>query len=297
MTVQSNGRLLDKVAIITGAGTGIGEAIAHKFFHEGAKIVACGLKSDPVLDVVNKINSMGGKAVPFQGDLSQEQTAKAAIDFAISEFGRIDVLVNNAGVFLFAGETQEYETKSFDETILNNIRTVFLMTKYALPHLQKSKGNIIAAGSEAGEIGIPYNTVYGGTKAWVHAFIEGVAVEQAKYSVRANCVCPGPVDTAWTHRQSGPMNLKMEKSLIAATPMGRRGTVEEIANVYAFLASDEASFVTGALWFVDGGITKSKGPIGLDALGKDVRDEPEGKILKDLEHTQDGLKNKNYKSA
>ena len=292
-----NGRLQDKVAIITGAGTGIGEAIAHKFVHEGAMVVACGLKDDPVLDVVNKLNTMGGKVVPFQGDLSQEETAKAAIDFAISEFGRIDVLVNNAGVFLFTGETQEYDTKSFDETILNNIRSVFMMTKYALPHLQKSKGNIVAAGSESGMKGLPYNTVYGGTKAWIHSFIEGVAVEQAKYSVRANCVCPGPIDTAWTHRETGPMNMKMEKSQIAATPMGRRGTVEEVANVYAFLASDEASYVTGALWLVDGGITKGKGPIGLDALGKDVRDEPTGEFTADLQHTQDGLKNKDYKSA
>lgn len=296
MTTEANGRLQGKVAVITGAGTGIGEAIAHKFFHEGAKIVACGLKTDPVLDVVNKINSMGGKAVPFQGDLSQEETAKAAIDFAISEFGRIDILVNNAGVYLFSGETQDYETKYFDETILNNIRTVFLMTKHALPHLQKSKGNIVAAGSEAGQLGIPNNTPYGGTKAWVHAFIEGVAVEQAKYSVRANCVCPGPIDTAWTHAETGPMDHKMEEGIMAATPMGRRGTVEEIANVYAFLASDEASFVTGALWFVDGGITKSKGPVGLNA-GKEFRHEPEGTYLKDLEHTQDGLKNKDYKSV
>lgn len=294
---MNQGRLQDKIALITGAGTGIGEAIALKFFHEGAKIVACGLKDDPVLDVVNKINSMGGEAVPYQGDLSDESQAKAAVDTAIREFGRLDVLVNNAGVFLFTGETQDYETKFFDETIVNNIRSVFLMTKYALPHLQKSKGNIVAAGSESGMIGLPYNTVYGGTKAWIHSFIEGVAVEQAKYSVRANCVCPGPIDTAWTHRDTGPMTLKLEKTQIAATPMGRRGTVEEVANVYAFLASDEASFVTGALWLVDGGITKSKGPVGLEALGKDVRKEPGGELSEELQHTREGLSNKDYKSA
>src|SRR5690606_12886298 len=134
----------------------------HKFYHEGAKIVCVGLKDDPVLDVVNKINSMGGTAVPFQGDIAEEKTAKACIDFALKEFGRLDILINNAGVFLFNGETQDYETQYFNETIRNNIHSVFYMTKHALPHLQKSKGNIISAGSESGLIGLAYNTVYGG---------------------------------------------------------------------------------------------------------------------------------------
>lgn len=290
-----SGRLKDKVAIITGGATGIGEAIAHKFCHEGAKVVVCGLPSDPVLDVVNVLNTSGGRAFPFHGDITQENTAKDCIEATIKEFGRLDVLVNNAGVYLFTGETQEYPIDLFDQTELNNIRSTFLMTKFALPYLQKSKGNVIATGSEAGIIGHPENTVYGGTKAWIHAFIEGLAVEQAKYSVRANCVCPGPVDTAWTHRQTGPMNFKLEKTMISATPMGRRGTVEEIANVFAFLASDEASFVTGALWEVDGGITKSKGAIGLEAIGKDVRKEPESELMNELGHTHEGLNNKEYR--
>lgn len=289
-------RLKDKVAIVTGAGTGIGEAIALKFAHEGAHVIVCGLKDDPVDDVANKINSFGGKAIPFRGDLSQEATAKMAVDTAIREFGKIDILINNAGVFLHTNYTQDYETIYFEETIRHNIRPTFFMTKYALPHLQKTHGNIVATGSESGFLGLPFNTVYGGTKAWVHAFIEGVAVEQAKFSVRANCVSPGAVDTAWTHKEMGPMTMKIEKTLIAATPMGRRGTVEEVANVFAFLASDEASYVTGALWSVDGGITKSKGPIGLEALGRDVREEPEGELKEELKHTHDGLDNKKYQS-
>jgi NAD(P)-dependent dehydrogenase (short-subunit alcohol dehydrogenase family) len=293
--MQSN-RLKDKVAIITGGGTGIGEAVAHKFFREGAQVMICGLPGDPVDDVANRINGLGGKAVPFSGDLSDEKTVEKAIEFAVREFGRIDILVNNAGVFTHMNETKDFETKFFDELYFNNIRSVFLMTKHALPHLQKSKGNIVATGSESGVIGIAFNTPYGASKAWVHAFIEGLAVEQAKYSVRANCVCPGPVDTAWTHRDSSPMNLKIEKSMISASPMGRRATVEEIANVFAFIASDEASYVTGALWLVDGGITKAKGAVALDALGKDVRRAPEGELSGDLRHTHEGLDNKEVKS-
>lgn len=290
-------KLKNKVAIITGGATGIGEAISHKFCLEGAKIIICGLPSDPVTDVANVINTSGGTAIPFQGDITQEKNAKECIDLAIREFGRLDILINNAGVYLFTGETQDYPIELYEQTVLNNMRSTFMMTKFSLPHLQKFKGNIIATGSEAGLIGHPENSVYGGTKAWIHAFIIGVAVEQAKYSVRANCVCPGAVDTAWTHRESGPMSFKLEKTMISATPMGRRGTVEEIANVFAFLASDEASFVTGALWEVDGGITKAKGAIGLEALGKDVRDEPEGKFIKNLDHTHEGLDNKEYRRS
>ena len=129
------------------------------------------------------------------------------------------------------------------------------------------------------------NTVYGGTKGWIHAFIRGVAVEQAQYGVRANCVCPGAIDTAWTHKETGPMTAKDEKMIIGATPLGRRGTTEEIANAYLFLASDEASFVTGALFSVDGGITIAKGPIGEEAESE-VATEPKGELH--LEHTLDG---------
>ena len=119
----------------------------------------------------------------------------------------------------------------------------------------------------------------------MHAFMKGVAVEQAQYGVRANCVCPGPIDTAWTRRGEGPMTKEDEKMITSATPLGRRGTPEEVANVYLFLASDEASYVTGALYPVDGGITVSKGPVGKKAKSS-VKKEPEGEL--DLEHSMDG---------
>lgn len=167
-------------------------------------------------------------------------------------------------VFLATGETQDYPVDVFDETLRMNIRSAFLMTKYALRHLQKTRGNVVSAGSEAGYNGLAYNTTYGGTKGWMHSFMLGVAVEQAKHGVRANCVCPGAIDTAWTHKEDGPMNAKMEKNLIEATPLARHGTPEEIANVYAFIASVEASYVTGALWLADGGVTTAKGAAGSD---------------------------------
>ena len=283
------GRLADKVAIITGAGTGIGEAIAHKFAKEGAKVVVNGLPDDPIEDVAHSINQYGGTAIAYGGDISEEAYAQSCVQVALDTYGRLDILVNNAGVFLTNAETEDYPIEDFDRTIRMNIRSAFLMTKYAIPHLRKHNGNIISAGSEAGFNGLAQNTTYGGTKGWMHSFMMGVAVEQAKYGIRANCVCPGPIDTAWTHKSTGPMDSKMEQMLIQATPMARRGTPEEVANVYAFLASDEASYVTGALWLVDGGITPAKGPVGKETpLWK--RFEPEGELR--LDHSKEGLENK-----
>ncbi len=283
------GRLADKVAIITGAGTGIGEAIAHKFAKEGAKVVVNGLPDDPIEDVAHSINQYGGTAIAYGGDVSEEAYAQSCVQVALDSYGRLDILVNNAGVFLTNAETEDYPIEDFDRTIRMNIRSAFLMTKYAIPHLRKHNGNIISAGSEAGFNGLAQNTTYGGTKGWMHSFMMGVAVEQAKYGIRANCVCPGPIDTAWTHKSTGPMDSKMEQMLIQATPMARRGTPEEVANVYAFLASDEASYVTGALWLVDGGITPAKGPVGKETpLWK--RFEPEGELR--LDHSKEGLENK-----
>lgn len=278
-----------KVAIVTGAGTGIGEAIAHKFAKEGARVIVCGLPDDPIESVAEAIRKKGGEAVVHGADISEESGARACVDLAIRKFKRLDVLVNNAGVFLDNVMTEDYPIEDFDRTVRMNIRSAFMMTRFALPHLQKTRGNIVSAGSESGMIGLAQNTTYGGTKGWMHAFMRGVAVEQAQNGVRANCVCPGPIDTAWTHKETGPMDRKMEVSLIQAVPLARRGTTEEVANVYAFLASDEASYVTGALYVVDGGTTVAKGPVG-DLVPKSLRKEPKGEL--ELQHRHDGLRNK-----
>jgi NAD(P)-dependent dehydrogenase (short-subunit alcohol dehydrogenase family) len=278
-------RLEGKVAIVTGGATGIGEAICKKFAMEGAKVVVNGFPEDPVQDVVNDIRNMGGEASPFIADVSHEGNAMECVAFAVATYEKLDILINNAGVFPVIEEIQNFPTDAFEYLLKNNVRTAFLMTKYAIPELKKTRGNIVAAGSEAGLIGLGENAPYGATKGWIHAFIRGVAVEQAKYGIRANCVCPGAIDTAWTHKEKGPMESKHEKMIIGGTPMGRRGTPEEIANAYLFLASEEASYVTGALFSVDGGITIGKGAIG-DEAEKAAKKEPTGDLH--LEHSMDG---------
>lgn len=281
-------RLFNKVAVVTGGGTGIGEAICKKFAREGARVVVVGFPEDPVHDVVRDIMREGGDATPFSADISMEENARACIEFAVHTYGKLDILINNAGVFPLMEELHNFPIDAFDYLMRHNVRTAFLMTRYALPELKKTKGCIVSAGSESGKIGLMKNAPYGGTKGFVHAFMRGVAVEQAQYGIRANCVCPGAIDTAWTHKETGPMTAKDEKMLLGATPLGRRGTPEEIANAYLFLSSEEASYVTGALFSVDGGITIAKGPIGEEAES-DVSREPKGELK--LEHSMDGATN------
>lgn len=282
---MENMRLKNKAVIVTGGATGIGEAICKRFANEGAAVVVCGFPDDPVDEVVKEITDLDGMAIGYKGDLSIEGIAADCVRFTIEKLGKLDILINNAGVFPAVEKMEDYPTEAFDNMLKNNIRTAFLMTKYALPELHKTKGNIVSAGSEAGMIGIAQNAPYGGTKGFMHAFTRGVAVEQASKGVRANCVCPGAVDTAWTHHQTSDMSWMMEKQMILSTPIGRRATPEEVANVYLFLASDEASYVTGALYVVDGGLTIEKGGMGLMA-DSEKQKYPDGTL--DLKHSQEG---------
>ena len=281
-------RLKDKVTIITGAGTGIGEAIAHTFAREGAQLVLAGLPSDPVHDVADLIASSGVDAAVHLGDLSDEAEARACVELAVMLFGRIDVLINNAGVFIASAPAERYRVEDFDRTVRNNIRTAFLMTKFALPHLQKTRGNILFSGSESGSNGLATFGPYAGSKGFLHAFAKSVAMEQAPHGIRVNCVCPGAVDTAWTRGEDSPIEPAAQEILNEIIPLGRRGTPEEIANVFAFLASDEAAYVTGALWLVDGGITPAKGR--LSTFPTDSRRAPTGTLP--LRHSHDGLAHK-----
>ncbi len=137
-------------------------------------------------------------------------------------------------------------------------------------------------------------TPYGGSKGFLHAFMKGVALEQARYGVRANCVCPGAIDTAWTRGDQSPIPPEGQRKIDDGIPLGRRGTPEEIANIFAFLASDEASYVTGALWLADGGVTPAKGDAGA-GVSEDLRAAPRGVL--NLHHSHEGLQGKSVYRA
>ncbi|MFP4105176.1 MAG: SDR family NAD(P)-dependent oxidoreductase [Phycisphaerae bacterium] len=283
------GLLEGKVAIVTGGGTGIGEAICKRFAEEGASVLVSGLPDDPVDEVAAEIRRGGGIAIACKGDISQSEHAQPCVERAVSEFGKLDILVNNAGTFQTVAAADEFPEEDFDYMTRMNCRSVFMMTKYALPHLRETRGCIVSTGSEAGLLGQPQCAPYGASKGWIHAFMRSIALEQARNGVRANCVCPGPIDTEWHDVKKSPMTEQMERDILDGTPIGRRGTPEEAANVFLFLASDLASFVTGALYFVDGGISIGRGPIGKQ-VPDEFRAQPQPHL--DLRHGKEGLEGK-----
>lgn len=278
--------LKNKVAIVTGAGTGIGEAIAHKLAQLGAKVVVCGLPGDPVEDVARAIKKRKGQAIAFEGDISQPETAKACVDETLKKFRKLDILVPNASVSLVETSTEEYPDEAYFRTIQNNIGSTFFMVRAALPALKKNQGNIVVTSSVAGIKGEPQNSVYGGTKGFLNAFVQTLANEQAPNGIRVNAVCPGAIETGMTSLKRSPLTKKSAKQMVEAIPMKRMGTPEEIANVTAFLASDWASYVTGALWPVDGGYLVGWGET--EEVPSRLKQKPKGTLGAVLQHSKDG---------
>jgi NAD(P)-dependent dehydrogenase (short-subunit alcohol dehydrogenase family) len=277
--------LKGKVALVTGGSTGIGEAICKLFARQGAKVVVNGLPGDPVEQVVDEIHRAGGTAIGCVGDAGTLEGSNACVKAANEAFGKLDVLVANAGLFPEQEEVDQFSLERFEELVHTNIRGTYLAVRAALPSLRKSKGAIIALGSEAGIHGAPEIVAYSGTKGFIHAFIRAISAEQAKYGVRANIVAPGPIDTEMTRPSKGNMKMKNAFMSIEAVPMGRRGTPEEVANVCLFLASDLSSFVNGAIYAVDGGSTASVGMPGIQAKSA-AKEAPEGTVP--LEHQHEG---------
>ena len=281
------GRMMmaNKVAIVTGGATGIGEAICKVFAQSGAAVVVNGLPGDPVDEVVSEIARDGGRAARHVADVGTPAGAASAIATAVEQFGQLDTVVANAGLFPELAELDKFPLERFEELLHSNIRGVYLIVRAALPELQKTQGSIVAIGSEAGLLGQPEIVSYGATKGWVTAFIRGVAAEQAKYGVRANIVAPGPIDTEMTRPSKGNMSVKNAFMAVKSVPLGRRGTPEEVANVCLFLASGLATFVTGGIYTVDGGATASGGMPGLQAKSE-AKTAPDGTV--ELEHQHEG---------
>ena len=252
------GRLASKIAIVTGAAHGIGRAIALRFAAEGAALVIGDIDGAGLTRTAAAIASAGGAAAAVTGDLTEEGGAAALIDTAIDRHARIDILVNNLGGSRNA-KIWEMPVDDFDFVLRLNLRSTFLCTRAAAAHMIKRRqGRIICMSSGARE-GTPWTAYYQGgaaysaAKAGVHGFIRDVALELAEYNITVNAVAPGPIDTERTGPNLKHLDATVERSPSRMTPLGRLGTVDEVAAAALFLASDEASYVSGHTLHVAGG--------------------------------------------
>ncbi len=250
-------RLKDKVALITGGGTGIGRATAIVFAREGASVAVTGRRKEPLEEAVSAIESSGGKAIKVEGDVSAARDAKEMVNQTVKAFGRIDILINNAGVNYKPGGAVETDEDGWDVVMGINAKSDYLVSRQAVPELEKTGGNIINIASIFGLIGFPKALAYCASKGAVVNLSRSMALELAERGIRVNCICPGVVDTPmareWMERHGDYETVL--KQVLADYPIKRIGQPEDIAYACLYLASDEASWVTGAVLPVDGGVT------------------------------------------
>jgi NAD(P)-dependent dehydrogenase (short-subunit alcohol dehydrogenase family) len=244
------GRLDHKVAVITGAASGMGRATAIRFAGEGAAVVVADLNQEGGESTVRECREQGGNAVFQKADVSSERDIKALIARAVSEFGRLDITFNNAGLVGALGSLEEITVESWDQTHAILLRGVFLGIKHSIPPMrQAGGGSIISTASIAGMRGGFGPLPYSAAKAGVINLSECAAAELAKDKIRVNCICPGGINTPIMGGQSATR----EAGLASAQPMQRAGQPDDIANTALFLASDDSEWITGTSMLVDGG--------------------------------------------
>ncbi len=246
-------RLQGKVALITGAARGQGAAEARLFAQEGAKVVLADILDQEGAAVAAEIAEAGGDAVYVHLDVTNEDEWDAAIQSAVTSFGKIDILINNAGIWRH-GHVLETSSEQWDELLGVNAKGVFLGTKAAIPEMRKAGGgSIINISSTAGLVGSRTSAAYSASKGAVRIFTKSTAIQYAGEGIRANSIHPGPIDTdmgdqVWPDADS-------REQTISRTALARIGTAQDIAYGALYLASDESSFVTGSELVIDGGVT------------------------------------------
>ncbi len=244
-------RLEGKVSIITGAGQGIGRATALKFAKEGAKVAVCDINMETVAETVRLVKEAGGEAIGFKLDVTDKATIAAMVDGVMAKWGRIDTLVNNAGIVQDA-QFKKMSEDQFDRVIDVNLKGVYNCTKAVVDiMLAQNSGVILNASSIVGIYGNFGQTNYAATKFAVIGMVKTWARELGRKGIRANAICPGFVETPIL----ASMPEKVVRMMEDRVPMGRLAKPEEIANTYAWLASDEASYINGAVIEVSGGVT------------------------------------------
>ncbi|HLY37572.1 MAG TPA: glucose 1-dehydrogenase [Candidatus Binatia bacterium] len=246
-------RLAGRAAIVTGAASGIGRAIAERFAAEGAAVLVADVQRDAGDAVATAIRAGGGQGEFAATDVTSETDVRAMVDAAVARFGRLDILVNNAGIGRFV-PFEQLESGEWDRIFAVNLRAAYLACRAAVPHLKRSgHGAILNLSSQSGLQGQPMNEAYCASKAGVILFTRSLARELAPDGVRVNCICPGGTETALL--RAFRRTITTVESAPASPPLGRFARPEEIAAAALFLVSDDASYVTGVALPVDGGAT------------------------------------------
>jgi NAD(P)-dependent dehydrogenase (short-subunit alcohol dehydrogenase family) len=245
-----------QVVLITGGLTGIGRAAAVAFAKKGAKVVVAGRRDEAGTALVAELRAFGSEAEFIKADVRQEDDVRALVDRTVARFGRLDVAVNNAGTEGQVGPITDQSAESYAATFDTNVLGVVLSMKHEVRVMQRQgSGSIINISSTYGHEAAVGASLYVGSKHAVEGITKSVALETAKSGIRVNAVAPGPTDTGMLSRFTGTPENKA--ALVTGVPMGRLGRSEELANAIVFIASDEASFITGHILNVDGGHTAS----------------------------------------
>ncbi|MBL1278316.1 MAG: SDR family oxidoreductase [Ectothiorhodospiraceae bacterium] len=250
-------RLLDKVAIVTGASSGIGRATAKLFAEEGAKLVVAARRQQELDALVKEISHAGGSAIALAGDVIEESYAEALVDLALQEYGSLDIGFNNAGTLGASGSTPDITLEAWNDTINTNLNGAFLGAKYQIPAMLRAGGSLIFTSSFVGHtIGMPEKAAYAASKAGVIGLTKALATEYGAHSIRVNALVPGGTNTPMAEEfGTSPEVVEFVKQMHA---LKRTATPEEMAKSALYLASDDSSFTTGTTMLVDGGVSINK---------------------------------------
>jgi NAD(P)-dependent dehydrogenase (short-subunit alcohol dehydrogenase family) len=251
------GRLDGKVAVITGAASGIGRGTALCLAKEGAAVVAADLNSQGGERVIGEVAAAGGRAVFQHTDVTSEADIKSAVDRAVKDYGRLDIMFNNAGLVGAVGPIEAVSTEDWDKTVAVLLRSVFLGIKYAVEPMRKvGGGSIISTSSVASFLPSPYGAAYAASKGAIISLTRAAALQLGRDRIRVNCICPGVISTPiWGALPGMDDPAVLEQALGQAQTIRRVGRPEDIASMVLFLAGDESQWITGQAMIVDGGVT------------------------------------------